>query len=48
MILGIDLGTTFSAGAYIDDKGEPQIASNNDGGKLTPSVVFLILITTMR
>lgn len=40
MILGIDLGTTFSAGAYIDDKGEPQIASNNDGGKLTPSVVF--------
>ncbi|MCM1099869.1 MAG: Hsp70 family protein [Clostridium sp.] len=40
MILGIDLGTTFSAGAYIDDKGEPQIAGNNDGGKLTPSVVL--------
>ena len=40
MILGIDLGTTFSAGAYIDDRGEPQIATNNDGGKLTPSVVF--------
>lgn len=40
MILGIDLGTTFSAGAYMDHKGEPQIASNNDGSKLTPSVVF--------
>lgn len=40
MILGIDLGTTFSAGAYIDDKGEPQIAINNEGGNLTPSVVF--------
>lgn len=40
MILGIDLGTTFSAGAYMDDKGEPQITTNNEGGKLTPSVVF--------
>lgn len=40
MILGIDLGTTFSAGAYVDDKGEPQITSNSEGGKLTPSVVL--------
>lgn len=40
MILGIDLGTTFSAGAYIDEKGEPQIAINSEGGNLTPSVVF--------
>ena len=40
MILGIDLGTTFSAGAYMDDKGEPQIAGNSEGGRLTPSVVF--------
>jgi molecular chaperone DnaK len=40
MVLGIDLGTTFSAGAYVDENGEPQIAINGESQRLTPSVVF--------
>lgn len=38
--VGIDLGTTFSAVAYIDPKSKlPQIIPNNEGNKLTPSVI---------
>lgn len=38
--VGIDLGTTFSAVAYIDPKTKlPQIIPNSEGGKLTPSVI---------
>lgn len=40
MRLGIDLGTTFSAGAYLKSDGEPEIIINREGGRLTPSVVF--------
>lgn len=40
MVLGIDLGTTFSAGAFVDENGEPQIAINGESQRLTPSVVF--------
>ncbi|MDF2542229.1 MAG: hypothetical protein K0S47_1947 [Herbinix sp.] len=40
MVLGIDLGTTFSAGAFIDENGEPQIIINSESQRLTPSVVF--------
>lgn len=40
MILGIDLGTTFSAGAYLDGNGEVQIINNSEGSRLTPSVVL--------
>lgn len=39
MILGIDLGTTYSVCAYLDDKGNPQVIENFEGEKLTPSVV---------
>ena len=39
-ILGIDLGTTFSAMAVID-AGEPKIIENKEGGRTTPSVVAL-------
>ena len=39
-ILGIDLGTTFSAMAVIKD-GEPQIIENKEGARTTPSVVAL-------
>jgi len=41
MVLGIDLGTTFSAGAYMDNNNEPQIAINSESQRLTPSVVFI-------
>jgi len=37
-ILGIDLGTTFSAMAVIE-AGEPKIVENREGGRITPSVV---------
>ncbi len=39
-ILGIDLGTTFSAMAVIE-QGEPKIIENKEGGRTTPSVVAL-------
>jgi len=37
-ILGIDLGTTFSAMAIIEG-GEPKILENHEGNRTTPSVV---------
>ena len=40
VILGIDLGTTFSAMAYINSHGKPEIISNREGERTTPSVVF--------
>ncbi|MBC8357252.1 MAG: Hsp70 family protein [Planctomycetes bacterium] len=38
--VGIDLGTTFSAVACLDDLGRPQTLANGEGDKLTPSVVL--------
>ena len=40
MVLGIDLGTTFSAMACTDENNEPQIVLNREGKRLTPSVVL--------
>ena len=37
--IGIDLGTTFSAVAQIDDTGRPAIVANQEGENITPSVV---------
>lgn len=39
--VGIDLGTTYSAIAYLDDEGNPVVANNADGRPITPSVVLL-------
>ncbi|MCH8741837.1 molecular chaperone DnaK [Patescibacteria group bacterium] len=39
-ILGIDLGTTFSAMAVVE-AGEPKIIENKEGARTTPSVVAL-------
>jgi len=38
--LGIDLGTTYSALAYVDSQGRPVSIRNSDGDLLTPSVVL--------
>jgi molecular chaperone DnaK len=38
--VGIDLGTTYSALACLDSTGRPQTIPNEEGDKLTPSVVF--------
>lgn len=38
--IGIDLGTTFSAVATINESGVPEIVRNSDGQTITPSVVL--------
>ena len=37
--IGIDLGTSFSAVAVIDETGRPSIVRNEEGSNLTPSCV---------
>ena len=39
-IFGIDLGTTYSVVAYIDETGRPAVTRNSDGDDTTPSVVY--------
>ncbi len=39
--VGIDLGTTYSAVAWVDEYGKPVILKNADGQVTTPSVVFV-------
>lgn len=38
-VAGIDLGTTFSAIAYLDGEGRPKILENREGDRTTPSAV---------
>jgi len=40
IILGIDLGTTFSAMAYVDQFGKANILPNADGHATTPSATY--------
>jgi molecular chaperone DnaK len=40
-LVGIDLGTTFSAIAALDDRGRPVTIPNRDGAMLTPSAVLI-------
>jgi molecular chaperone DnaK len=39
-IFGIDLGTTYSGIAYVDEHGKPVIVQNAENQRITPSVVF--------
>lgn len=39
-IFGIDLGTTYSCIAYVDDTGRVVVVPNSDSERITPSVVF--------
>ncbi len=39
-VFGIDLGTTYSCIAYIDDNGKPVVLKNSEGDLTTPSAVF--------
>ena len=38
-ILGIDLGTTYSCVAVLDEYGQPRVLQNREGTSTTPSVV---------
>src|SRR5262245_22310622 len=40
-VVGIDLGTTFSAIAALDDRGQPKTLPNRDGEMLTPSAIYI-------
>ena len=39
-VFGIDLGTTYSAIAYVDEHGKPVIVPNQESERITPSVVL--------
>src|SRR5947207_5145402 len=41
IIVGIDLGTTYSVVAHLDAQGRPFTVPNADGDLTTPSVIFL-------
>ncbi len=40
-VVGIDLGTTYSAIAHVDPGGHPQIIPNMENDRVTPSVVSI-------
>ncbi len=39
-IFGIDLGTTYSCIAYVDEYGKATVVTNEDNKPVTPSVVY--------
>ncbi len=41
LMIGIDLGTTYSAISYVDERGQACMIQNIDGNKTTPSVVLI-------
>src|SRR5688572_13057702 len=41
IVVGIDLGTTFSVAAVVDAEGRPSTVPNAEGDLTTPSVVYL-------
>ncbi len=38
--VGIDLGTTYSVVAYVNDQGKPEVIPNEHGKAITPSVIY--------
>ncbi len=46
-VFGIDLGTTYSAIAYIDESGRPTLCRNENNSEITPSVVHFETATNV-
>jgi molecular chaperone DnaK len=40
IVIGIDLGTTYSSVAYVNSHGKPEVIPNREGEYITPSVVL--------
>jgi len=40
IVAGIDLGTTYSAIAYLDEHGKPAVIPNSDNDRITASVIM--------
>ena len=40
LCIGIDLGTTYSAIAWLNEHGQPEVLENEEGERTTPSVVL--------
>ena len=43
-IIGIDLGTTYSAIAQLDDLGTPEVLASTDNNKKSQQVLFILKI----
>ena len=39
-VVGIDLGTTFSAIAHVNAHGQPEVIPNSESDRITPSVIL--------
>ena len=46
-LIGIDLGTTFSAAAHVNEHGKPELIPNAESDRLTPSAILFDDETTV-
>ncbi len=46
-VVGIDLGTTFSAIAHVNEHAQPEIIPNEESDRLTPSVILFEEVITV-